>query len=68
LALGNEQPSITIFRQRASGGRHQLLIGDVLDVLKAHESGVSNCVCFLAKISAVRVEMLAALMASAAIT
>jgi hypothetical protein len=36
----------------------------VLDVLKAHESGVTNCVCFLTEISALQIEMLAALMAT----
>ncbi len=38
------------------------LVRDVLDVLKAHESGVTNCVCFLTDITALQVEMLAALM------
>ena len=38
------------------------LVRDVLDVLKAHEGGVTNCVCFLTEISALQVEMLAALM------
>jgi hypothetical protein len=36
----------------------------MLDVLKAHESGVTNCVCFLTEITALQVEMLAALMAT----
>ena len=40
------------------------LVRDVLDVLKAHESGVTNCVCFLTEISALQIEMLAALMAT----
>jgi hypothetical protein len=40
------------------------LVRDVLDVLKAHESGVANCVCFLTDITALQVEMLAALMAT----
>jgi len=35
-----------------------------LQALKAHESGVSNCVCFLTDITALQVEMLAALMAT----
>jgi hypothetical protein len=38
------------------------LVRDVLDVLNAHESGVTNCVCFLTEISALQIEMLAALM------
>jgi DNA primase len=40
------------------------LVRDVLDVLRAHESGVTNCVCFLTGITALQVEMLAALMAT----
>jgi DNA primase len=40
------------------------LVRDVLDVLRASESGVTNCVCFLTEISALQVEMLAALMAT----
>jgi DNA primase len=40
------------------------LVRDVLDVLKAHEGGVSNVVCFLTEISVLQVEMLAALMAT----
>jgi hypothetical protein len=38
------------------------LVRDVLDVLKAYESGVTNCVCFLTDITALQVEMIAALM------
>jgi len=40
------------------------LVRDVLAVLRAHESGVTNCVCFLTEISALQIEMLAALMAT----
>jgi DNA primase len=73
-ALGNEQPSITIPNginpQEIIFGSERVeegtlyLVRDVLDVLKAHESGVSNCVCFLTEISALQIEMLAALMAT----
>jgi DNA primase len=40
------------------------LVRDVLNVLRAHENGVSNCICFLTEISALQIEMLAALMAT----
>jgi hypothetical protein len=63
-ALGTEQPSITIPNginpQEIIFGSERVeegtlnLVRDVLYVLKAHESGVSNCVCFLTEISAYR--------------
>jgi DNA primase len=73
-ALGNEQPALTIPnginpQEIIFGGERVeqgtlYLVRDVLDVLKAHESGVTNCVCFLTDITALQVEMLAALMAT----
>ncbi len=71
-SLGDEQLALTIPNgispaeiifgaDRVEQGTLYLL-RDVLDVLKAHESGVSNCVCFLSDITALQVEMLAALM------
>ena len=73
-SLGDEQPSLTIPNginpQEIIFGGHRVeqgtlyLVRDVLDVLRAHESGVTNCVCFLTEISALQVEMLAALMAT----
>jgi DNA primase len=73
-SLGEEQPALTIPNginpqeiifggDRVEGGT-LYLVRDVLDVLKAHESGVTNCVCFLTEITALQVEMLAALMAT----
>jgi DNA primase len=73
-SLGHDQPSLTIPNginpqeiifggDRVEAGT-LYLVRDVLDVLKAHESGVTNCVCFLTDISALQVEMLAALMAT----
>jgi DNA primase len=71
-SLGDEQPALTIpngINPQAiifGGDRVEAgtlyLVRDVLDVLKAHESGVGNCVCFLTEISPLQVEMLAALM------
>jgi DNA primase len=71
-SLGNEQPALIIPNginpQEIIFGSERVeqgtlyLVRDVLDVLKAHESGVSNCVCFLTEISPLQVEMLAALM------
>jgi DNA primase len=73
-ALGNEQPALIIPnginpQEIIFGGERVeegtlYLVRDVLDVLKAHESGVTNCVCFLTEISPLQVEMLAALMAT----
>ena len=73
-SLGDEQPILTIPNgvnpQEIIFGADQVesgtlyLVRDVLDVLKAHESGVTNCVCFLTDITALQVEMLAALMAT----
>jgi DNA primase len=73
-SLGDEQPALTIPnginpQEIIFGGERVeqgtlYLVRDVLDVLKAHESGVTNCVCFLTDISALQVEMLAALMAT----
>jgi DNA primase len=73
-SLGDEQPSLTIPnginpQEIIFGGERVeegtlYLVRDVLDVLKAHESGVTNCVCFLTDITALQVEMLAALMAT----
>ena len=40
------------------------LVRDVLDVLRAQECGVGNCVCFLTEITGLQIEMLAALMAT----
>ena len=70
----NEQPALTIPNginpQEIIFGGDRVeqgtlyLVRDVLDVLKAHESGVTNCVCFLTDITALQVEMLAALMAT----
>jgi DNA primase len=73
-ALGDQQPSLTIPNginpqeiifggDRVEAGT-LYLVRDVLDVLRAHESGVQNVVCFLTEISALQVEMLAALMAT----
>ena len=73
-SLNDEQPSLTIPigispQEIVFGGDRVesgtlYLVRDVLDVLKAHESGVTNCVCFLTELSALQVEMLAALMAT----
>jgi DNA primase len=73
-ALGNEQPALTIPngvnpQEIIFGGERVeqgtlYLVRDVLDVLRAHENGVTNCVCFLAEISCLQVEMLSALMAT----
>ena len=73
-SLSDEQPALTIPnginpQEIIFGGERVqqgtlYLVRDVLDVLKAHESGVSNCVCFLTEISALQIEMLAALMAT----
>jgi DNA primase len=73
-SLGGEQPTLTIPnginpQEIIFGGERVeqgslYLVRDVLDVLRAHESGVTNCVCFLTEISALQVEMLAALMAT----
>ena len=73
-SLGDEQPALTIPNginpQEIIFGGDRVeegtlyLVRDVLDVLKAHESGVTNCVCFLTDITALQVEMLAALMAT----
>lgn len=71
-SLSDEQPTLTIPNginpqeiifggDRVEAGT-LYLVRDVLDVLKAHESGVTNCVCFLTDITAFQVEMLAALM------
>jgi hypothetical protein len=71
-ALNGEQPALTIPNginpQEIIFGGHRdeqgtlSLVRDVLDVLRASERGVNNCVCFLTDISALQVEMLAALM------
>jgi DNA primase len=71
-SLNDEQPALTIPNginpQEIIFGGDRVeqgtlyLVRDVMDVLKAHESGVSNCVCFLTDITALQVEMLAALM------
>ena len=73
-SLGAEQPLLTIPNginpQEIIFGGDRVeqgtlyLVRDVLHVLKAHESGVTNCVCFLTDITALQVEMLAALMAT----
>jgi DNA primase len=73
-SLGDQQPSLMIPnginpQEIIFGGERVeqgtlYLVRDVLDVLKAHESGVTNCVCFLTEISTLQVEMLAALMAT----
>jgi DNA primase len=73
-SLTDEQPSLTIPngitpQEIIFGGERVdqgtlYLVRDVLDVLRAYESGVTNCVCFLTEISALQVEMLAALMAT----
>ena len=73
-SLNDEQPALTIPnginpQEIIFGGERVeegtlYLVRDVLDVLKAHESGVTNCVCFLTDITALQVEMLAALMAT----
>jgi len=73
-SLGDEQPALTIpnginpqeiiFGGELVEAGTLYLVRDVLDVLKAHESGVTNCVCFLCDITALQVEMLAALMAT----
>ena len=73
-SLNDEQPVLTIANginpQEIIFGGDRVeqgtlyLVRDVLDVLKASESGVTNCVCFLTEISALQVEMLAALMAT----
>ena len=73
-ALGDEQPALTIPngvnpQEIIFGGERVeqgtlYLVRDVLDVLRAHENGVTNCVCFLTDISGLQVEMLAALMAT----
>ena len=72
--MANEQPALIIPsginpQEIIFGGERVeegtlYLVRDVLDVLKAHESGVTNCVCLLTEISALQVEMLAALMAT----
>jgi DNA primase len=73
-SLSDEQPTLTIPNginpqeiifggDRVDAGT-LYLVRDVLDVLKAHESGVTNCVCFLTDITALQIEMLAALMAT----
>jgi DNA primase len=73
-SLGDEQPSLTIPNginpQEIIFGSDRVeagtlyLVRDVLDVLRAHESGVQNVVCFLTEISCLQIEMLAALMAT----
>jgi DNA primase len=73
-ALGDEQPKMIIPngidpKDIIFGGERVeqgvlYLVRDVLDVLRASENGVTNCVCFLTEISAIQVEMLAALMAT----
>jgi DNA primase len=73
-SLSDEQPSLTIPNgvnpQEIIFGSDRVeagtlyLVRDVLDVLRAHESGVQNVVCFLTEISALQIEMLAALMAT----
>jgi hypothetical protein len=73
-SLSDEQPSLTIPnginpQEIIFGGERVergtlYLVRDVLDVLKAPGSGVTNCVCFLTDITALQVEMLAALMAT----
>lgn len=73
-AIGSEQPPLIIPnginpQEIIFGGERVeqgtlYLVRDVLDVLKAHESGVTNCVCFLTEISTLQIEMLAALMAT----
>lgn len=73
-ALGDEQPKLIIPngidpKEIIFGGERVeqgvlYLVRDVLDVLRASDSGVTNVVCFLTEISALQVEMLAALMAT----
>ena len=73
-SLGNEQPTLIIPNginpQEIIFGSDRVeagtlyLVRDVLDVLRAHESGVQNVVCFLTEISCLQIEMLAALMAT----
>jgi hypothetical protein len=70
-SLGDEQPLLIIpngINPQVGGDRVEhgtlYLARDVLDVLRAHESGVTNCVCLLTEISGLQVEMLAALMAT----
>jgi len=73
-SLSNEQPALTIPNginpqeiifggDRVEAGT-LYLVRDVLDVLRAHESGVQNVVCFLTEITPLQIEMLAALMAT----
>jgi len=73
-ALGEEQPALIIPNgispaevifgaERVEEGT-LYLVRDVLDVLRAHENGIANCVCFLTEISGLQIEMLAALMAT----
>ena len=73
-SLNDEQPTLTlpngidpqaiIFGSERVEQGTLYLVRDVLDVLRAHENGVANCVCFLSEISALQIEMLAALMAT----
>ena len=73
-ALGDEQPALIIPNginpQEIIFGAERVeegtlyLVRDVLDVLRAHENGIANCVCFLTEISGLQIEMLAALMAT----
>ena len=73
-ALADQQPALTIPNginpQEIIFGADRVeqgtlyLVRDVLDVLRASESGAQNVVCFLTEISALQVEMLAALMAT----
>lgn len=73
-SLSGEQPALTIPNgldpQEIIFGANRVeagtlyLVRDVLDVLRAHESGVQNVVCFLTEISGLQIEMLAALMAT----
>jgi DNA primase len=73
-SLSDEQPALTIPNginpqeiiyggDRVEAGT-LYLVRDVLDVLRAQESGVQNVVCFLTEISCLQIEMLAALMAT----
>jgi DNA primase len=73
-ALGGEQPLLTIPNgvnpQEIIFGAERVtqgtlyLVRDVVEVLRAHENGVTNCVSFLTEISCLQIEMLSALMAT----
>ena len=70
-AVRDEQPALFFHNfdpRTAIMNQHRITDGDLfvcrdpLDVLKAHEGGIENCVAFLAPITAQSLEMLASLM------